>query len=136
MRFSLLSVAVTYALIPLCVLAVPLHPALVPKDAMALHKRASVPPVSESDAEVESAEDQLEDACTEVCGTVRVEGAQSEREALCSTSGLRATLECATCIDMTWPDTEWEDSATAEYERIFSACHQDTQQLFGTKKTK
>ncbi|WVR03333.1 hypothetical protein IAU60_000324 [Kwoniella sp. DSM 27419] len=67
------------------------------------------------------------DSCSSVCGLQRVPGARSEREALCSVDGLHATLECAQCIDRTWPDTTWEDSAMAEYERIVSACDDSPQ---------
>jgi hypothetical protein len=63
-----------------------------------------------------------DEACQEVCGLHRIEGAASEREALCSDEGLRNTLECALCIDTTWPDTTYEDSALAEFERIKQAC--------------
>ncbi|WWD22240.1 hypothetical protein CI109_106731 [Kwoniella shandongensis] len=71
-----------------------------------------------------------EDSCATVCGVQRVEGAKSEREALCSVDGLHATLQCAQCIDKTWPDTTWEDSAMAEYERIVAACDDAPQKAF------
>ncbi|EIW67885.1 hypothetical protein TREMEDRAFT_33167, partial [Tremella mesenterica DSM 1558] len=63
------------------------------------------------------------ETCKDICGMYRVEGAHNEREALCSSHGLQATLECAQCIDSTWPETSWEESAMAEYERIVSACN-------------
>ncbi|WVO23700.1 uncharacterized protein IAS62_005055 [Cryptococcus decagattii] len=67
-------------------------------------------------------ETEAEDACANVCGVTRVEGAKSEHEALCSPAGLKATYACAQCIDNVWNDITWENSALAEYERIASAC--------------
>ncbi|KAK4689097.1 hypothetical protein P7C73_g1006, partial [Tremellales sp. Uapishka_1] len=92
--------------------AAPETPILFAKDPMSVHRRAVVPPPIEED----------EEPCLNVCGLKRVEGATSEREALCSVDGLRATYACAECIDTAWPDTTWEDSAIAEYDRIASAC--------------
>ncbi|KAL7424624.1 hypothetical protein Q5752_000308 [Cryptotrichosporon argae] len=89
-------------------------PALAPADAAAVAEPA-------------------DDACADVCGLHRVEGAHNEREALCSAEGLRATLACAECIDTTWPDTTWEDSAMAEYDRILSACEAKPQRVFRNK---
>nr|XP_019048549.1 hypothetical protein I302_02321 [Kwoniella bestiolae CBS 10118]OCF27479.1 hypothetical protein I302_02321 [Kwoniella bestiolae CBS 10118] len=121
-------------------------PVLFAKDPLAIHKRSEVVPENVEDiimtpefqAEVESATVRVEipmsesapsdDSCTEICGVQRVEGAKSEREALCSSEGLLATLQCAQCIDQTWPDTSYEDSAMAEYERIVSACDSSPQQ--------
>jgi hypothetical protein len=126
------------------------HALLFPKDPMAIHKRDVIPvdPLPVARAEVERAEAEsaarparrgkvikrqpaadflappAEDSCASVCGVTRVEGARSEREALCSVDGLRATFDCAECIDATWPDTTWEDSALAEYERIVAACEE------------
>lgn len=40
-------------------------------------------------------ETEAEDACANVCGVTRVEGAKSEHEALCSPAGLKAT--CRSC---------------------------------------
>lgn len=40
-------------------------------------------------------ETETEDACANVCGVTRVEGAKSEHEALCSPAGLKAT--CRSC---------------------------------------
>ncbi|WVQ80992.1 hypothetical protein IAT38_003099 [Cryptococcus sp. DSM 104549] len=77
-----------------------------------------------------AAEGAEEDSCEAVCGVHRVEGAKNEREALCSAEGLKTTLSCAQCIDRTWPDTTWEDSAMAEYERIVSACNDSPQRPF------
>ncbi|KAK1926529.1 hypothetical protein DB88DRAFT_170752 [Papiliotrema laurentii] len=63
-----------------------------------------------------------DDACDTVCGVDHISNAQSQREALCSETGLESTLACALCIDTTWSETTWEDSALAEYERIVEAC--------------
>lgn len=87
-----------------------------------------------------------EDACSAVCATHYIAGAKTEREALCSPKGLQNTREsawqwcicgheqrvngvvdCALCIDNTWPDTTWQESAMAEYERIVEACEQAPQ---------
>ncbi|WRT63489.1 uncharacterized protein IL334_000394 [Kwoniella shivajii] len=81
-----------------------------------------------SESEMNITSEPSEDSCAEICGIQRVEGAKSEREALCSSEGLLATLECAQCIDQTWPDTSYEDSAMNEYERIVSACNDSPQQ--------
>ncbi|KAK8845298.1 hypothetical protein IAR55_006011 [Kwoniella newhampshirensis] len=130
-------------------------PALFAKDPLSIHRRSVIPPPAaiddevvedqeriegaslggsqvqvDLDAETETlaeAEQPSEDSCAAVCGVQRVEGAKSEREALCSADGLHATLNCAQCIDNTWPDTTYEDSAMAEYQRIVDACN-DTPQ--------
>ncbi|WWC85642.1 uncharacterized protein L201_000508 [Kwoniella dendrophila CBS 6074] len=126
--------------------AQPNSPVLYTKDPLSIHRRSEIPSENfentdltpEFQAEIDSSSSSLssssaitattaatepaEDACNEVCGVKRVEGAKSEREALCSSEGLLATLQCAQCIDQTWPDTSYDDSAMAEYERIVSAC--------------
>ncbi|WWC57975.1 uncharacterized protein I303_100510 [Kwoniella dejecticola CBS 10117] len=121
------------------------NPILFTKDPLAIHKRSEVDidiPEKVEDiimtpafqAEVEassstaSSQTPSDDSCSAICGVQRVEGAKSEREALCSSEGLLATLQCAQCIDQTWPDTSYEDSAMAEYERIVSACDDSPQQ--------
>ncbi|WVQ93908.1 hypothetical protein IAU59_000986 [Kwoniella sp. CBS 9459] len=90
---------------------------------------AVVQPEVETESETQ-AETDKEEPCVSICGVQRVEGAKSEREALCSVIGLQATLACAKCIDETWPETTWEDSAMAEYERIVSACDDSPQTAF------
>ncbi|GFZ43716.1 hypothetical protein JCM24511_01436 [Saitozyma sp. JCM 24511] len=115
-------------------------PILFAKDPLSIHKRSALPEaapepiaLSESSSDItarsassEDSElsdtDQDEGSCSDVCGIRKVQGARTEREALCSMEGLRATLECAQCIDSSWPDTTWEESAMAEYERIVDAC--------------
>jgi len=118
-------------------------PLLFAKDPMSIHRRSPVPepvPVSPENVHVndrnhastssapiiavveDNEEEPSEEACVSICGIRRVEGAKNEREALCSVNGLKATLDCAQCIDTTWPDTTWEDSAMAEYHRIVDAC--------------
>jgi hypothetical protein len=111
-------------------------------DPLSIHKREPIP---ESEPEPLSDTDDM--ACSDVCGAHRVEGARNEREALCSIAGLQATCEltrplyqstyllcadhadrCAQCIDRTWPETSWDDSAMAEYERIADACRDEPQQ--------
>jgi len=108
-------------------------------DPLAIHKRAAVPgPEPDAEFEPDSApastsEDESGDsigACELECGQHRVEGARNEREALCSAQGLRATLRCAQCIDRTWPESSWEDSAMAEYQRIVGTCESEHQQIF------
>ncbi|WVQ76467.1 hypothetical protein IAR50_006135 [Cryptococcus sp. DSM 104548] len=85
-------------------------------------------PIVETEPEIYEVEEvPAEDACADVCGVTRVEGAKSEKEALCSGEGLKATYACAQCIDQTWPDNVWEDSAMAEYEKIASACDDSPQ---------
>ncbi|OCF33163.1 hypothetical protein I316_05208 [Kwoniella heveanensis BCC8398] len=91
-----------------------------------LAESSAVSAVAEPSTESES-EAEKEEPCVSICGVQRVEGAKSEREALCSVFGLQATLACAKCIDETWPETTWEDSAMAEYERIVSACDDSPQ---------
>ncbi|TYJ55055.1 hypothetical protein B9479_004279 [Cryptococcus floricola] len=107
-------------------------------DAASSDDTLSSPSSSNSDSDIpivatepemyEVEEAPAEDACADVCGVTRVEGAKSEKEALCSGPGLRATYTCAQCIDQTWPDNVWEDSAMAEYEKIASACDNSLQQ--------
>nr|XP_019014325.1 uncharacterized protein I206_00407 [Kwoniella pini CBS 10737]OCF53106.1 hypothetical protein I206_00407 [Kwoniella pini CBS 10737] len=119
------------------------NPILFTKDPLAIHKRSEIDipekvediimtPAFQAEVEASSStatsQAPTEDSCSEICGIQRVEGAKSEREALCSSEGLLATLQCAQCIDQTWPDTSYEDSAMAEYERIVSACDDTPQQ--------
>lgn len=80
-----------------------------------------MPAIIEASA-ADAHEQPAEDACDAVCGLRHLDGALSERDALCSETGLSNTLECALCIDNTWTETTWEDSALAEYERIVVAC--------------
>lgn len=115
-------------------------PALFAKDPLSIHRRSNipVPEIAEEENVAESnvstttdvVEEPSEDSCVAICGIQKIDGAKSEREALCSTDGLKATLSCAQCIDSTWPDTTWEDSAMAEYERIVSACQGTSQRTF------
>lgn len=76
--------------------------------------------------------------CTELCKVRTIEGARSGLEALCSLDGLQSTRElafrdqrrgradssvaCAQCIDTTWPEDMFENSAMAEYDRIVQLC--------------
>jgi hypothetical protein len=79
-------------------------PVLFAKDPLSIHKRAAnrnpEPRVAAADVaanpeldEVTEVATQDEDSCAEVCGIRKVEGAKTEREALCSIDGLRATRE-------------------------------------------
>ncbi|WVF66287.1 hypothetical protein IAT40_001027 [Kwoniella sp. CBS 6097] len=98
----------------------------VPVPSVDAESSAVVAAPVQSSTETES-QTETEEPCVSICGVQRVEGAKSEREALCSVIGLQATLACAKCIDETWPETTWEDSAMAEYERIVSACDDSPQ---------
>jgi len=120
---------------PLPLPAPAVGPALFRHDPYAIHRRSLVTdpeslgersdlqPEARADAQARSVErSDADEPCSAVCGMQKIEGAKNEKEALCSVEGLRATLECASCIDDAWPDTTWEESAMAEYDRIVEAC--------------
>lgn len=120
-----------------------------PSSSSQFAERAAVPWKAANDdyeelAEVDE-EDDMDFACAAECAVQQIHGAKNEREALCSAQGLKTTRElvpdaalglmstdktsltvaCARCIDATWPDTSYEDSAVAEYERIAQSCQDD-----------
>jgi hypothetical protein len=88
-------------------------PILFAKDPLSIHKRSALPeaapapepialsePSSDITARSASSEDselfdsdEDEGTCSDVCGVRKVQGARTEREALCSMEGLRATCE-------------------------------------------
>jgi hypothetical protein len=99
-----------------------IDPKLTPAPMLERDSASLDAPAVVEDITADAPQRPAEDACDAVCGIRHLDGAQSERDALCSDMGLANTLECALCIDNTWSDTTWEDSALAEYERIIEAC--------------
>lgn len=108
-------------------------------DPMAIHKRSTPADAQErSDASSSSSSssaanvakrqpvlplaEEEDEPCADICTKTWVVQSNTHEDALCSPQGLKATLQCARCIDQVWPETSWEDSALAEYERIKSAC--------------
>lgn len=82
-------------------------PALFTHDPYSIHRRSSPPSMKkrslskrEDDstlAELEAEDDLTEElemaSCSSECGVIKIEGVKSEKEALCSDQGLRATSE-------------------------------------------
>lgn len=107
-------------------------------DPYSIHRRSNPPTFSKRSlqtrddedesmlADLEAEADLTEEislaSCSTECGVIKISGVKSEKEALCSDEGLHATKTCAKCIDTTWPDTRFQQSAMSEYQKLVALC--------------